>query len=475
MSHTSISSDPIHYLDACELAQLIRERQVSPREVVQAHLDRAAAVNPQLNAFSLTLADEALAAAKQAEKDLVDGRRIGALHGVPFTIKDSLDTAGVRTARGSRRFAEHVPVTDATAVARLKAAGGIPIAKTNVPEFSTWWETDNLLTGRTNNPWNLERTAGGSSGGEAAAIAAGLSPLGLGSDVGISVRGPAHFTGIAALKATHGRIPFTGHWPATLRRMWHVGPMARSIRDIALAYDVLRGPDGVDPYATFGRDAVHARGPEAGQRLRVGWLVTPGFGPVDGDVAAAVRDAAQTLAELGNVADEARIPILADTDCTDVAARYFAAELPPYLRPIVAGHEDTLHPAGLAAAKLPPPSLEQYVAAEWSTEQLTSAFAQYFEDHDVLLCPVVTFAAPAHNRSEHIVAGTTVPANHVMRATLPFNLTGLPALSVPFRFSRDRLPIGVQVVCRWLDEGTALRVGALLEAASQVHGQRPPQ
>jgi aspartyl-tRNA(Asn)/glutamyl-tRNA(Gln) amidotransferase subunit A len=169
---------------------------------------------------------------------------------VPITVKDSIDTAGVLTQRGSPIFKGRVPDTDAVCVARMKTAGAILLAKTNLPEFSYWIESDNLLTGRTNNPWNLERTPGGSSGGESAAIAAGLSPLGLGTDLAISVRGPAAQTGITSLKPTHGRVPMTGVWPRVPRRNWHVGPMAHSVRDIALAYSLLSGPDGADGFAS---------------------------------------------------------------------------------------------------------------------------------------------------------------------------------------------------------------------------------
>ena len=215
-------SSEIIYSDATRLAELIRTRQVSPVEVVQAHLDRIEAVNPKLNAI-VTVAGTALEAAKAAEAAVLRGDELGPLHGVPITVKDSIDTAGVLTQRGSPIFKGRIPETDATSVARLKSAGAILLAKTNLPEFSYSTESDNLLTGRSNNPWNLDRTPGGSSGGESAAIAAGMSPLGLGTDLAISVRGPAAHTGIVALKATHGRVPMTGIWPRVPRRFWHAG------------------------------------------------------------------------------------------------------------------------------------------------------------------------------------------------------------------------------------------------------------
>src|ERR671925_227613 len=240
--------EDICYLDATELAAQIRAKAISPIEVVQAHLERIDAINPKLNAI-VTMIEGAQERAREAEAAVLRGDHLGPLHGVPFTIKDCVDTAGIRTTRGSRLFANHVPTADATVVTRLQAAGGIPLGKTNLPEFALWWETSNHVFGRTVNPWNTERTTGGSSGGEAAAIAAGLSPLGIGSDVGGSIRAPAHYCGIVGLKATHGRIPLTGHWPENLLRFMHVGPMARTVRDVALALTVMTGPDGQDWYA----------------------------------------------------------------------------------------------------------------------------------------------------------------------------------------------------------------------------------
>lgn len=284
----------IIFSDATGLAELIRTRQVSPVEVVKAHLDRIAAVDPKVNAI-VTVNEGALEAAKEAEAAIMAGEELGPLHGVPFTVKDSIDTAGVMTQRGSPIFKGRIPDADATSVARMKKAGGILLAKTNLPEFSYWIESDNLLSGRSNNPWNLERTPGGSSGGESAAIAAGMSPLGLGTDLAISVRGPAAQTGIVSLKATHGRVPMTGIWPRAPRRFWHVGPMARSIRDLALAFSQLSGPDGLDAFSTSTVQFDAGVGAASGRKLRVGWMVGPGFGPIDTEVVATVKAAAEAL------------------------------------------------------------------------------------------------------------------------------------------------------------------------------------
>src|ERR1700736_367996 len=288
-----MASDII-YSAATKLAELIRTREVSPVEVVQAHLDRIEAVSLKLNAI-VTVAGDALVAARAAEAAVLAGDELGPLHGVPFTAKESIDTAGVMTQRGSPISKGRIRETDATSVARLKSAGAILLAKTNLPEFSYSTETDNLLTGRANNPWDLERTPGGSSGGESAAIAAGMSPLGLGSDLAISVRGPAAHTGIVALKATHGRIPATGIWPRVPRRDWHVGPMARTVRDIALAYSLLAGPDGADGFATTPREFDAGVGSSPDRPIRVGWLVDSGLGPIDSEVAATVQKAAEAL------------------------------------------------------------------------------------------------------------------------------------------------------------------------------------
>ena len=467
-------SEPLYYQDATSLAALIASKQVSSREVVQAHLDRIAEVNPKINAIVTLVADKALRAADRADAVISSGAELGPLHGVPVTVKDSLDTAGIPTQRGTKLFTGFVPTVDSTAVARFKGAGGIVLAKTNVPEFAAWTETDNLVTGRTNNPWNLDRTPGGSSGGESAAIAAGMSPIGIGSDLSISVRGPAAFTGIAALKATHGRIPFTGHFAPMTSARFHVGPMARTVRDVALGYSLLSGPDGIDGYAVHAKNIDAASTRVAGQTIRVGWVSDDAFGPVDPEITAAVADAAARLADLGCQVEQVAVPFLKEADALTAVMTYFYARLAPYVKMLAAGREGDLFKTGADIVAMPEPTFAQLHGAQNSLESLRSAFVGYFTNFDVLLCPVTPVTATPHGARELVVDGTTVPWTHVMDATAPSNLTGLPALSVPYGMSSEHLPIGIQLVSKWFDESTILRLGALIERRGGLGDCRPP-
>jgi aspartyl-tRNA(Asn)/glutamyl-tRNA(Gln) amidotransferase subunit A len=458
--------------DATKLAELIRTKEVSPVEVVKAHLERIDATNPKINAI-VSVANDALSAAKVAEAAVLAGEELGPLHGVPFTAKDSIDTAGVLTQLGSPIFKGRIPDVDAPTVARMKKAGGILLAKTNLPEFSYWIESDNLLSGRTLNPWNLERTPGGSSGGESAAIAAGMSPIGLATDVAISIRGPAALTGVVGLKATHGRIPMTGIWPRVPRRFWHVGPMARTVRDVALAYSLLAGPDGADGFSTSPVTLDAGIGAKPNRPIRVGWLVEPGFGLIDNDVAATVQAAAEALKGQGVIVEPVRIPVLEQINALELLWKLQAMETKPAFRKATAGHEDLIYKHAQGVFDTPDTSIEDFVLAEQQIEAMRDGFAQYFQRYDALLCPVTPVPAHAHDASEFIINGQSVSSLHVMDATAPLSVTGLPGLSLRFGTSREGLPVGVQLVSPWLAESTILHLGALLESVSPVRDLHP--
>lgn len=465
-------TDTITRMDATRLADLIARKKLSPVEVMDAHLDRIAAVNPKVNAI-VTLADGARAAARQAEAAIMSGDKVGPLHGVPFTVKDAIDTAGVLTQRASPIFKGRVPDTDAPAVARMKAAGAILLAKTNAPEFAFSIETDNLLTGRTNNPWNLDYTPGGSSGGESAAIAAGMSPLGLGSDVAISTRGPAAHTGIVGLKATHGRVPLTGHFPQVPRRFWHIGPMARSVRDVALAYSLIAGPDGGDGFSTLA-PGIDAGIGKTSRPLRVGWMTSDFFGPTDPDVVATVKAAAEALAAAGGVqVEEVQLPFLKDIDTVGVLWKLQQMETRPEFGRITAGHENEVFRHVQLILDTPDTPIEDFVAAEQTIQRLRDSFAAYFQRYDALLCPVTPFPATKHGLDDVLVDGQMISPFQVMNATSPFSLTGMPAMTLRFGTSRDGLPIGIQIAASWYAESTMFDVASRLEALSSVRNLHP--
>lgn len=458
----------IYYQDASSLAELIRTRQISPVEVMKAHLDRIETLNPEINAI-VTVAENAVEAAKAAEAAVMRGDKLGPLHGVPFTVKDSIDTASILTQRGSPIFKGRVPDSDATSVARMKQAGGILLAKTNLPEFSYWIESDNLLSGRSNNPWDMTRTPGGSSGGESAAIAAGMSPIGLGTDLAISVRGPAAQTGIVSLKPTHGRIPMTGVWPRAPRRFWHIGPMARSIRDLALAFSQLSGPDGLDAYSNIQSNAQYPLRP-----LRIGWMTGPGFGPVDPEVTATVQAAAEALKSLGLFVEQAGIPALERDFALDVFNRLHVMEMKPAFREAIAGRSDNeIYKMARTMLSLPDTSMADYIDAEQAAERLRDGFTEYFQQYDALITHVLPIPAHKHGVGEFVINGQKVDATYLQGATVPLNVTGLPGISMRFGTSTEGLPINVQIVGSWLAESTILHIASLLESVSPVRDLHP--
>ena len=301
-----------------------------------------------------------------------------------------------------------------------------------------------------------------------------MSPLGLGSDLSISTRGPAAHTGIVGLKATHGRVPATGHWPRVPRRFWHIGPMARSVRDVALAYSLIAGPDGADGFSTFAPGVDAGVGATSKRPLRVGWLARPGFfGPIDPEVVATVKDAAKALTAVGCQVEEVNLPILKETDAVSLLWRLQQMETRPAFEKVTAGHEDEIFRHVKTIYGTPDTSIEDFVAAEQAVEQLRDSFAAYFRRHDVLLCPVTPFPATKHGLDDVVVDGETVSAFQVMSATSPFSLTGNPAMTLRFGTSRDGLPIGVQIVSSWYAEQTMFDVASRLESVSPTLNRHP--
>ena len=322
----------------------------------------------------------------------------------------------------------------------MKKAGGILLAKTNLPEFSYWIESDNLLTGRSNNPWDLTRTPGGSSGGESAAIAAGMSPIGLGTDLAISVRGPAAQTGIVSLKATHGRVPMTGIWPRVPRRFWHVGPMARTIRDLALAFSQLAGPDGQDGFATstVQFDAGIGRAPD--RQLRVGWMVGPGFGPVDPEVAATVKAAADALKGIGVFVEPVAHP------GARARLRPRRVQSPPRDGDEAGVRGGDGRSRRARCTRWPRPCC-RCPTRRWRTTSMPSrrpsgsatAMPTTSQRYDALITHVLPIPAHKHGVAEFTINGQTVDATYLQGATVPLNVTGLPGVSMRFGTSKEGL------------------------------------
>ena len=455
-------TEELCYSSATELAEQIRQRALSPVEVVQAHLERIQQLNPKLNAIVI-FADDALDRAREAEAAVMRGDNLGPLHGVPYTLKDCIETAGLPMTLGSKLFLEYISKQDAEVFTRLKGAGGILLGKTNMPEFALWWETDNDVFGRTNNPWNPERTAGGSSGGETAAIASGLSPLGLGTDLGGSIRAPASLCGVVGLKPTLGRIPYTGIQPQALLRAIHVGPIARTVRDIGLAMSVLAGPDEVDSYAPPVPLPDYLALDAPLPKIKVGWSATAGVA-VDPEVQQAVADAAAALADLGLNVEPVEIPALRENDAGAISSTIFVAEAKRYAAPTVAGRGSELTPLFRARyLDSPDSTLDEYLEATKQWEALRLKVKEYFTRYDIFLCPTVPMPAYPHGQREFQIAGQNLAARHTLRLTLPWDLTGSPAISVPFGWSSGGLPIGVQLVGRHFDELTVLRTARVLE------------
>ncbi|MUN38816.1 amidase [Actinomadura litoris] len=468
-------SPEIHFASARELARRVRDRELSAREVVQAHLDRIEAVNPQVNAVVTVEAERALREAARADERLAAGAEPGPLHGLPVAHKDTHATAGIRTTSGSPVFADHVPDTDELVIERMRAAGAIAVGKTNVPEFAAGSHTFNTLFGVTRNPYDLSRSAGGSSGGAAAALACGMHPLADGSDMGGSLRNPASFCNVVGFRPSPGRVPA---WPvpAGWATMGVQGPMAREVADVALLLSVLAGPDPRSPIAldtpggTFA--APLARDPAG---LRLAW--SPDLGgmvPVDPAVTGVLEPAVKVFTDLGCVVEEA-CPDLSGADEVFRTLRAWQWELS--LGPLLDARPDDIKPSlreNIAAGRAL--SGADVGRAEVLHTALFHRVRAFFERYDALLLPVSQvppFEASLEYPGE--VAGRPMPDYlEWMRSCFLVSATGCPALSVPAGFTSGGLPVGLQIVGPHRADLAVLRIGHAFEQATGHGLRRPP-
>ena len=465
----------LYYLPAVELARKIRAKECSAVEVMEAHLGRVEKMNPMLNAITHLDADRARRGARQAQQELDRGAEIGPLHGVPITIKGSIEVEGFRCECGTKLRQGVVAERTAPLVTRLQEAGAIVIGTTNTPEFLMAYESDNFLYGRTNNPWNLDYTAGGSSGGEAAAIAAGCSAGGMGSDGGGSVRVPAHFSGICGLKPTPGLIPRTGHWPACLGPsafLGLIGPMARTVEDVRLLLEISSGVEYHDPSAA----PVALERPDEAEVLgtTVGWFEDYGGYPVTAETRQSVRTAAGALQDQGLTAEPVELEGM--ESARDLWWTMFGVVATTLLKPMVEGREDDLHPITQALMATQEEesatTYEQFLGAWIDRDRVRSKLLGQMERHRVLLCPVASIPAFRHGERSWTIDGKSIHYPQPFVYSQIFNLLGNPAAVVPAGQSPEGLPIAVQVVGRPFEDELVLSVAAKLEEA--LGGWKPP-
>ena len=454
---------------AVELAAMIRGGEVSSREVVQAHLDRVEAVNAHLNAIVRLLPDQALAAADAADHKVAEGADLGPLHGVPFTVKENIDVAGTPTTNAVPALAEAVSPVDSPQVERLRAAGAIPMGRTNLPDMGLRVHTDSALHGLTRNPWNPRRSAGGSSGGEAAALATGMSPLGLGNDLGGSLRNPAHCCGVASIKPSTGSVPAATaippeDLPISFQLMAVEGILARRVADVRAAFSVTAGQHPRDPLSVPAVFTDLA----PGSRLKVAVLPEPPGGSTHPGVAAAVRRAADALADDGFDVTQAVPPDY--EQAIELWAAIISADLrvaKPLLDQVMG--EGGRQFLGHALDYLPALDLAGWSTAHIARYGLARRWHLWYQEFPVLLSPVWTEPAFPHGFDIASAQGAAATLE-LMRPVLPANLLGTPAAVVPAGMA-DGLPVGVQVMG---GKYTELRCMAVAEAIEQRLGQLTP-
>jgi Asp-tRNA(Asn)/Glu-tRNA(Gln) amidotransferase A subunit family amidase len=455
-------------MPAVELLSMLRQGKISPLELAEEYIQQIERLNPRLNAlvdFDPERVRQQARALKKSDTPLF---------GLPMTVKASIATAGYRCETGSLLNKGHVPHQSAVSVDRLQRAGAIILGTTNCPEFLMAYETDNRLYGRTANPWDLERTAGGSSGGESAAVAAGLCAAGMGSDSGGSVRQPAHFTGICALKPTPGRIPGRGHLSGSdgpFALLGATGPMARTMRDVTLLFNILSGQDVLDPVSPPVPLKIESL--EDLKRIPIAVFEDDGLIPVTPETRQAVSDAARALEASGFTVRPFRPQAL--EEARQVWWKFFVRCGAMLLEPLVQGRQSQLSPTFLdflsIAHRQPPLTAGEMLSAWMECDHVRRRLLAEMEHYPILLCPVCAIPAFRHGERAWEVQGRRVEYLDAMRYTQWFNLLGSPAAVAPVGRSPEGLPIGVQIAGRPFEDERVLGIAAVVEAN---FGYRPP-
>lgn len=473
MSFTNEEQRELAFTPAYKLVNMINSKKLSPVELMEVTLKRIKELNPKLNAFLTVTEEEAMQAAREAEKSLSAGANLGQLHGIPISIKDIVPTKGMRTTFGSLVHKDFIPDTEPTIVQRIRSSGAIIVGKTNLPELGLAGSTENKLGDACRNPWNIERTPGGSSGGAAASVAAGITSLAQGGDGGGSIRIPASFCGLFGLKVTNGRVPKpVAPWGGVLQVGCH-GPITRNVRDAALMMNVLAGPDGLDYTCirTAPPDFIKSLDGKL-KKLRIAWSPDLEYGvKVDPEVKSAFEATVRLFGELGHEVEEAAPATGTPFDTWDVIVSSYeyidsgylleehADEIMDYTKLIMeCGRSLT----GLEVTK-----------ASIQVEKMRGVMLDFFQKYDLLLTP--TTAVPAFPVGQkNLGLGHGFIDWGFCPFTCVFNLTGNPAVTVPCGFSSSGLPIGLQIVGRLEDEVTVLRVAAAFEEARPWADKRPP-
>ncbi|ETW96378.1 MAG: hypothetical protein ETSY1_26820 [Candidatus Entotheonella factor] len=453
----------------------VRQKSISPVELMEAVLSRIAALEPRLNAYMTVLEESARNAAKEAEQALMRGDNLGPLHGIPFAVKDLTWTAGVRTTMGSAISEHFVPREDAIPVARLKQAGAILMGKTTTPEYGHKPFTDGPLFGRTINPWDASVTCGGSSGGSAVAVATGMTPFALGTDGGGSVRIPATCCGVVGLKPTLGAVPHI-HAPDLFGNNSFIGPMTRSVADANLLFDLIAGPSPLDPYGQVPLPTLEPLPLDSLSGVTVGWMPTVGNPAIDPEVLASCENAVRFLEDMGAVVEPVCFDFFGLEESFLVMLQ---SALHSRLASRLAEFEDRIDPSLKITIE---------AGADWTASDLQRAQAQRsalfqqlqrgFESYDFLVSPTLSAPPLPVDQDPHgpvTIAGQSIP--RIRGAwypyTYPLNLTGHPALSLPCGLTAAGLPIGLQFIGPWHSESHLLDVAERLETVLSW-GQRPP-